>query len=249
MKKLIYVRVSKEDENEQNPEDQIPVILNTFKLDKNDCDVVIERGSAYDEKTQHRRQEFIKIKEDIENGTYKEVYVYSLERFERNIKRMLSFYFFCEEHDCKIYSALQPYLNNMLPKSASKESENNPIYTYSTYNAVLIYAFMGQNESYFIGERTKKAFKKIKNSSYSKKGNKVGKKFTNSSGNKINLSARREDEMFEFIVSKMLVFEKRNINGYYPIIINCVKEKYDIILSPAYLSNIKKRLGDADGNE
>ena len=63
MKKIIYIRVSKEDEEEQNPEDQIPEILHTFKLDKNECEVVIERMSAYNDDKQEKRLLFINIKD------------------------------------------------------------------------------------------------------------------------------------------------------------------------------------------
>jgi DNA invertase Pin-like site-specific DNA recombinase len=242
MKKVLYIRVSKEDEKEQNPEDQIPEILQTFKLNKEDCNIIIERGSAYSDIKQERRVLFQQIKDKIENNEIKEIYVYSLERFERNQKRMLEFYFFCEKNDCKMYSALQPYLNNLLPRSVEKTLDKNPIYTFVRYLMVLIYGFLAENESFFISVRTKKSFQKIKNSTYSKDGKKVGKKFVNSSGEKINLSMKKENEMYDFIVQTIMEYEKRGVVGYYPLIINKVNNLYNIVISPAYLCNIKKRL-------
>jgi DNA invertase Pin-like site-specific DNA recombinase len=244
MRKVIYIRVSKEDEEEQNPEDQIPEILHTFKLNRNDCDIIIERMSAYDDSKQIKRVQFIELKNKIELGEVKEVYVYSLERFERNQQRMLEFYFFCEKNGCKMYSALQHYLNNLLPKTVEATLSKNPIYTFLRYLMVLIYGFLAENESYFISVRTKKSFKRIENSTYSKDGNKVGKKFINSAGSKVNISMKKENEMYKFIVEAIIECEKRKISGYYPLIIEKVKKMYDIVVSPAYLSNIKKRIGE-----
>jgi len=247
MKKVIYIRVSKEDEAEQNPEDQIPEILHAFKLNRVECEIIIERMSAYNDEKQEKRVLFAEIKERIERQEIEEIYVYSLERFERNQKRMLEFYFFCEKNDCKIYSALQPYLNNLLARSVEKTLDKNPIYTFVRYLMVLIYGFLAENESFFIAVRVKKSFKKIKNSTYSKEGNKVGKKFTNSSGLKINMSMKKENEMYDFIVKSIIECEKRKLSYYYPLVIEKVKKSYDVVISPAYLSNVKKRLGVENG--
>jgi len=248
MKKVIYLRVSKEDEEEQSPETQIPEILYAFKLNKADCEIVIERMSAYDEDKQEKRVLFIDIKNRIEKGEIKELYAYSLERFERNQKRMLEFYFFCEKNECKIYSALQPYLNNLLPKSVEKTLDKNPIYTFVRYLMVLIYSFLAENESFFISVRVKKSFQRIKNSTYSKDGNKVGKKFVNSSGDKVTLSMKKENEMYDFVVECISECEKRNLSCYYPLVIEKVKKMYDIVLSPAYLSGIKKKLEEQNNS-
>jgi len=249
MRKVIYIRVSKEEKNkkeedrEQNPEDQIPVILHTFKLNEKDCDIIIERVSAYDDNKQEKRLEFIQLKENIENKIYNEVYVFSLERFERNIKRMLMFYFFCENHECKLYSALQPYLNNLFPKNLDKVLDKNPIYTFLRYLLVLIYAFLAENESWFIGMRTRKAFKKIKNSSYSTKFNKkVGNKFKSITGEKIDLGETKENEMFDYIFTLISDYEDKRMSSYFPLIIDKVKDKYGVLISRAYLSNIKKKV-------
>jgi hypothetical protein len=106
-----------------------------------------------------------------------------------------------------------------------------------------ISAFSSEEYSYTISTNVKKSFQKISNSTYSKDGNKVGKKFINSAGFKVNISMKKENEMYQFIVDAIIECEKRKISGYYPLIIEKVKKMYDIVVSPAYLSNIKKRMG------
>jgi DNA invertase Pin-like site-specific DNA recombinase len=237
--KILYIRVSKENEEEQSPEHQIPEILHTFKLKEKDVKIYIERVSAYSEEKQNKREVFKEVKSLIEKGLCKEIYVYSLERFERNIKRMLEFYFFCEIHKCKMYSALQYYMNNLLPKNIEKTLENNPIYTFLRYLMILIYSFLAENESWLISVRTKKSFIKTKNSTYSKDGRKVGKKFKSVSGENSLMSYKKENEMFEYICSLITEYEKRKLKNYYPLIKEKVSKKYKIILSSSYLSKIK----------
>jgi len=181
--KAIYLRVSTKELDEAT---QLPEILRTFGLNESECLVLCERISAYDEKKQLDRSKFIKLKEMIEKGEVTDVYVYSLERFERNIQRMLEFFFFCEARGCKMHSSLQPYLNNMFPKSIDKALSKNPIYLFIKYMMALIYGFVAQNESFFISQRTSKAVVKGKvTTSY--KGNKWGDKYRDLEGNRIDL--------------------------------------------------------------
>ncbi len=181
--KAIYLRVSTKELDEAT---QLPEILRTFGLNESECLVLCERISAYDEKKQLDRSKFIELKEMIEKGEVTDVYVYSLERFERNIQRMLEFFFFCEARGCKMHSSLQPYLNNMFPKSIDKALSKNPIYLFIKYMMALIYGFVAQNESFFISQRTSKAVVKGKvTTSY--KGNKWGDKYRDLEGNRIDL--------------------------------------------------------------
>jgi len=181
--KAIYLRVSTKELDEAT---QLPEILRTFGLNESECLVLCERISAYDEKKQLGRSKFIELKEMIEKGEVTDVYVYSLERFERNIQRMLEFFFFCEARGCKMHSSLQPYLNNMFPKSIDKALSKNPIYLFIKYMMALIYGFVAQNESFFISQRTSKAVVKGKvTTSY--KGNKWGDKYRDLEGNRIDL--------------------------------------------------------------
>jgi len=93
----------------------------------------------------------------------------------------------------------------------------------------------------FLGYPSKESIKK---SSHSKKGLKKGKKLTNSLGKKINITIEKEKEMIDFIINQILDYEKQRLTMYFPLIKKNVIEKYDIVLSPAYLCNIKKKIGE-----
>jgi len=174
MVKIIYLRVSNEDLDES---DQLPPIINAFKLVESECLVLRERFSAYKEKDQFKRSEFIKLKALVEEGKVTDVYVYSLERIERNIIRMFEFFFFAESNDCRIHGVLQPSLD--------LDFDDSPIGTFSRYNQVLIYGLLGENESYMISKRTSKAVVNgdVTTSSY---GNKWGAKYQDLEGNPID---------------------------------------------------------------
>lgn len=89
----------------------------------------------------------------------------------------------------------------------------------------------------------------VKKATYCKSGLKKGNKFTNSEGKKVNITAEKEKQMKDFIIAQILDYEKQRLTRYFPLIKKNVREKFDIKLSPAYLSNIKKKLGEEDGSE
>lgn len=195
MTKIIYLRVSNEDLDES---DQLPPILKTFNLTESECVVLREKVSAYKEKDQWKRSEFIKLKAMVEKGDVSDIYVYSLERIERNIIRTFEFYFFCEYHGCRIHGVLQP--------SLELEFEDSPIGTFSRYNQVLIYGLLGENESYMISKRTSKAVVKgdVTTSSY---GNKWGAKYKDLDGKPVDdiktIESMRRRILFLSSVKKM----------------------------------------------
>jgi len=82
---------------------------------------------------------------------------------------------------------------------------------------------------------------------YSKNGLKKGCKFTNSSGEKINITLDKEKNMKDCIINCILDYEKQRLNGYNKLIQAKVKKEFDIDLSPAYISKIKKKIGDTNG--
>jgi len=84
---------------------------------------------------------------------------------------------------------------------------------------------------------------------FSKKGLKKGCKFTNTLGTKIDISSEKNQEMVSFIQDEIIDYEKHKIKMYGPIIIKNVEEKFNISLSPAYVSGIKKKIGEINGCE
>jgi DNA invertase Pin-like site-specific DNA recombinase len=228
--KVIYLRVSTKDLDEST---QLPEILRAFDLKPSDCLILSERVSAYDDSKQEDRAKFIELKNMIEKGEVSDVYVYSLERFERNIQRMLEFFFFCEGRGCKLNSALQPYLNNMFPKAIDNALAKNPIYLFIKYMMALIYGFVAQNESFFISQRTSKAVIKGKiTTSY--KGNKWGSKYRDLNGNRIDLPIKTIEALRRRV--KFLLIEKKMRGND---IVKDIEKNFKVKISLMSISNIK----------
>ena len=228
--KVIYLRVSNDD---LSYEDQLPEIISAFNLKKSEVSVFEEKVSAYKDKDQNKRIQFIKLKNLIEDGLVTDVYVYSLERFERNIQRMLEFFFFCESRGCKMHSALQPYLNNMFPNAIDKQLSKNPIYLFLKYLMALIYGFVAQNESFFTSMRTKKAIVKgeVTKSTY---GNKWGDKLRNLAGERVDLPIKTVESINRrvvFLLGKKLIAKD---------VIKDIEKRFMVHLSEMTVSRIKK---------
>lgn len=239
MRKAIYLRVSKDDLDEST---QLPKILETFNLKEKDCLIFRERISAYQEDKQANREEFLKLKELIGQNKIDEIYVYSLERFERNLKRLLEFYFYCEVNECTMYSALQPYLNNLLPKAVDQQLTKNPIYQFLKYLMVLIYGFLAENESWFTSQRTMKSVKRVAGTTLSKNDNKWGRPFKatkkhpnrNEKGN-VSLTAEEHTKLEKFINTRIKFYKDNNVIGIIPNIIEDVQNKFNLIIGKDYL--------------
>jgi len=238
--KVIYLRVSN---NDLSYDDQLPEILNAFDLKVKNLTIFEEKVSAYSDSEQKKRTEFIKLKELIENRVVTDVYVYSLERFERNIQRMLEFFFFCESRGCKMHSALQPYLNNLFPNVVDQQLSKNPIYLFLKYLMALIYGFVAQNESFFTSVRTKKAIVKgdVTKSTY---GNKWGEKFRGLDGNRVELPIKTIEAIRRRVI--FLSVKKKYIARE---IIEDIRKRYKINLSPPTISRMKKSVENGNTKE
>lgn len=224
----IYLRVSKEDLDESK---QLTAINERFNVD--DCIIFREKLSAYTEIAQEKRKEFQDLKNLIVEGKIKKVYIFSVERLERNIIRLFEFYFFCEAYDCEIHSVQQDIPN--------KRDNEKPIDTFLRYVNVLLFGYKGQEESYTISYRTKSALDNtIKNNTYSVNGNKWGKQFTGLDGNNVHLDQNKLQNMQKTIIDEIRRCESINKKGYYAKIINMVKTKYKITISKGYISVLKK---------
>lgn len=223
----IYLRVSKEDLDESK---QLTAIQESFNID--DPIIFREKLSAYTEIAQEKRTNFQELKKGIMNNEINKVYIFSVERLERNIIRLFEFYFFCEAHNCEIHSVQQDIPN--------KIDNEKPIQTFLRYVNVLLFGYKGQEESYTISYRTKSARdKKVKHNTFSVNGNKWGKQFKDLEGNNVEINQNKLKEIQSFILSLIKKQETNNKKGYYPFIIKKVEEKYKIKISKAYLSVLK----------
>jgi len=221
-RKVIYLRVSREDLDES---DQLPQITKTFNLKESECIILRERVSAYAEKSISKRTEFLKLKDMIEKEEVSDVYVYSLERIERNIIRTFEFFFYCEANECRIHGVLQP--------SLELGFEDSPTGTFSRYMQVLVYGLLGENESYMISKRTKKAVVEgdVTTSSY---GNKWGAKFRDINGNNLDLPISTIESIqrrVKFLASKKYIAKN--------IVID-IEKRFNVSMSEMSVSRMKR---------
>lgn len=221
--KAIYLRVSRDDLDESK---QKTAILHKYKI--RDYSEIKEKLSAYAEEKQELRTEFQRLKTAISNQEITDVYIYSVERLERNIIRLFEFFFFCEAHECRIHSVMQDIPN--------REPNETPMQTFLRYVNVLLFGYKGQEESYTISYRTKQAFEKHNNNTFSYKGNKVGKQFTSLDGDKITITAKKLNQLQTRITKLIDKYESTKTKGYYPYIIDTIEKEYNIKLSKAYIS-------------
>lgn len=233
--KAIYLRVSKDDLDESK---QLVAIKQKFGIE--DALILQEKISAYSEEAQERRLVFQDLKRRIVEGEINQVYIFSVERLERNIVRLFEFYFFCEAHNCQIHSVMQDIPN--------KQHNEKPVQTFLRYINVLLFGYKGQEESYTISYRTKSAIEtndKTTNK-FSYQGNKWGKQFKGLDGNNVEMSQKDLEKLQKTILSEIERYESTKRTGYYAKIVDLVAQKYKISISKAYISILKKQLTEVD---
>lgn len=251
---ILYLRVSHKDrknqeEAEQDIVHQREALLQKFKPEN---PLILEdKGSAYNLENTKNRPEFIQMLDVcfgntgvtdlfLQNYEKKEItiYVWDLNRIMRNLKFNLLFSVLASVHNIKVCS----YHDTFLTKNNSDEEDYDKEFL-SLLLAVLA-AKKAEDYSRDISKNIKKAFFKEKNSSYSRKGNKVGRKFKDAAGLDIDLTADRENEIVEYIEKQIQLYMQKRIKGFYPLLKKSLVEKYGIGVSSGYLSNIKTRLSD-----
>jgi DNA invertase Pin-like site-specific DNA recombinase len=248
MVNIVYVRVSHKKENDQDLEHQKEVLLHKFKPEN--PIILEEKGSAYFLENVQNRDKFIEILNlcfenkgvteiFLQNYTKKDIniYVWDLNRIMRNLKFNLFFSVLASIHDVRIYS----YHDTDLHKHSGKNDDSYDEEFIRLLLAVLS-AKKAEDYSRDVSKNTKKAFVKALNSSYSKDGLKVGTKFKDAEGNPVDLGQEVENEMYEFIVSKIRHYKSNNISCFYPFVIKAVLDTYNVKISSAYLSKVNKRL-------
>jgi len=222
----IYLRVSREDLDESK---QLVAIQTKYNIQ--DHIIIREKLSAYQEEKQEKRVQFQELKDKILNQEVTDVYIYSVERLERNIVRLFEFFFFCEAHNCRIHSVMQD-IPNKVPNETPQE-------TFLRYVNVLLFGYKGQEESYTTSYRTKQAFEKHNNNTFSYKGNKVGKQFTDINGDKVTVTHKTLHKMQNRIKALIKEYTEKGYKSYYKEIIEIIKKEFNIQVSKAYLSVIK----------
>lgn len=243
---IIYSRVSKEDETEQDLEIQEKKLIEKFKI--SNPKILRERGSAYDMKKFHKREKFIKIIKylfdnkntkiiELFQNTYnKEIrlYVWDSHRLMRNVQYSLLFLLLSDIFGIEIYT----YKDGKL-KENDKETPSKKLLRYMI---LTIHAYSGEEYSYTTSENIKKAFISKPGITYTrKKGLKVGKKFTRPDGTKINISFIENIKLNNRICHLHKYYLSKGQKTYYKKIIRRIIKEYNIILSKSYISRLKKR--------
>ncbi len=252
MNNYIYLRVSKKDlksgEIQQDLEAQLPEIVNKFKINVNDCIVIKDKGTAYNQEKFKNRDGFIKVLKiivtsnsiiDIFTGNIKKaninLYIFDYNRFFRNILFGLLFGLVCEVFNCKVYSCCQEDLN-----AVDDESIGDRI---SRYIRLAMYQFLAEGYSKNVSDNTKKVVRREDGkTTKSKFGKKWGRWFMFKDGIKRPLEPKEADRLYNYIKHQINNYEKRKIKYYYPLIIEKVIKEFSVKISNSYISKIKKEL-------
>jgi DNA invertase Pin-like site-specific DNA recombinase len=249
MDDIVYLRVSKKDEKEQDIETQKIAIMERFKL--SDPVILQERGTAFDLSKIKNRLEFIKLLNycfDADKTTIKDlflqnhtvkkninIYIWDYNRIMRNIEFNLFFSLLCIFYEVTLNS----YRDNNRIKVDKTDADSRMI----SILFDLLASKRAEDYSSDISKNTKKSFKKRLNSSYSiKDKKKVGRHFKNRDGDIVNLSPKKEDLMVEKAISLITMYEKNTMKNYYPKLIKELDEEFGILLSVAYISSLKKKV-------
>ena len=250
---IIYLRVSKEDESKQNPDQQLKEIIKKFEL--KDYTIYSERGSAYDLSKIKKRQKFIEILRlcfDSNTTTIEDVYLHNLpkkqvtlyvwdySRIIRNIELNLFFSLLSYWCEVKIVSYKD--------KAILKESDNEtPTLRLTRIMMNTISAFSSEEYSHTISTNTKKAYKSgFSIGKNGEKGNKWGRLFKGTSDNpennengNVSLPLEGISSLNRRILFLITQYSQNKTKCYYDLIVEDVRKKFKLDISKSYISKLK----------
>lgn len=249
MLNILYLRVSKEEEEKQDIEIQKEKILKKFGLNESECIILEERISAYDIDKVIKRKKFLRLISlifDAEDTTIKDIFLRDLKKREINlyvwdyhrIMRIMEFSvlfsILTDLFDIKIYSYKD---SDTIFSKAVTPSEK-----LLKYIQIGIKAFSGEDYSYHTSQNIKKAVK-IKNQiTYGTKkdpqGRKWGRPFLDSSGNALSLSLDKIACINNRIIALSKYFRKQGKQFFYSDIIEKIKKEFNLKISKSYVSRI-----------
>ena len=158
---VIYLRTSTE---EQNPENQLKDCVGI-------CDgeytLVKEVQSAF--KDNVNRDKFDFILKEIKGRRVKTLIVWDIDRLYRNRKKLIGFFKLCKMYGCNIKSYRQQWLNEI----SNMPSPFNEIFFDLFLN---ILGWIAEDESVKRSERVRKSLRVKNGVTYSRKGNRWGRK-------------------------------------------------------------------------
>ena len=160
--KIKYIRTSS---REQQPELQL---RDLEKICIDDATIYKEQRSAWQENV--KRPVFAKVLELIEKDKVSDVYFWDLDRCYRSRLRLKDFFLLCKQHDCKIHSYNQRWLETI-------HTITPPFNDMVLELLTSVFGWIGEEESTKKSLRVKMAVVKNKHGqTYSYKGAKWGRK-------------------------------------------------------------------------
>ena len=247
MKRFMYLRVSKVDEEEQDLDVQRTKLVEKYP-ESALATVFQERGSAYNLEKIGNRTEFFKLIRAIfsadsvtlENfflANYDaseevEVYVWDYHRIMRNFELNLLFGLLCDAFRVRIISYKQGGIN--------VKPDEKPVDKFARYIFYSINAFSSEDYSWNISENVKKNIVTNNGITRSKDGLKWGRSFVDAHGNKRTLTDEQVLALRKDALEVIAFYEKLHIKIYHKQLIKKILEKHGVKLSGAYITKLKQ---------
>ena len=161
---IIYLRTSTEEQNPQNQLEACEKLAKKLKL--LEYEIVEDKVSGWKD---IKREKMDKIKNLISKGEVENQICWDLDRLYRNRLKLIGFFELCKIHNCKIYSVRQDWLESI--------NRIQPPFNDIMHGLMLqVMGWLAEEESSKKSERIKLSIQKGKNGTYSKYGNKWGRK-------------------------------------------------------------------------
>jgi DNA invertase Pin-like site-specific DNA recombinase len=196
MKKVaFYIRCSTA---EQNPKLQIRD-LDTICSEEHD--VYMENESAWADNV--TRPEFNKVIALIKKRKLTDLFVWDLDRIQRNRKRLVEFFVLCKNYGCKIHSYRQTWLEDI-------NSIPEPFNEIVVDLLINVTGWMAQDESLKKSQRVLMAVKRRKDGTFSYKGNRWGRKSLPKQTIDRILELHEDGKSIRQIAALVKVYDKNN---------------------------------------
>lgn len=160
--KAIYIRTSGTD---QHPQLQLNDIYSMCP--ENEAQLFCEQQSAWKENS--KRPVFAELQKLIAKKKITDLYVWDLDRIQRNRVRLKDFFIHCKSNNCTIHSYRQSWLNHF---NTIQPPFNDLFFELLTG----ILGWIGEEESTKRSQRVLLSINKTDNGTFSKYGNKWGRK-------------------------------------------------------------------------
>lgn len=204
MKVALYIRTSTED---QEPENQI---RDCESLCGKEYEKYIDKQSAW--KDNKERDDFERLKKDIQAKKISDLYVWDLDRLYRNRIKLKEFIQFCKTYNCKLWSYRQKFLNQIQDLNLPKEFDF--LRDMMLNNLIEMLGWIAEDESKKKSDRVKLAIRKETGITTSYKGNKWGRKNISDKVKSLILEAYNQNKTYSQICSEIFYWDTNGNKKY-----------------------------------